>query len=90
MIDVIRELEDFGVVVDVCDPWVDPNEARAEFGIEMRPEPDSGAYDAIVLAVAHAEFRDAGAAVLRTFGRDGHVFYDLKHAVPASASDLRL
>lgn len=90
VIDVVRELEDFGAVVDVYDPWVDPDEARAEFGIEVITKPSEGAYDAIVLAVAHAEFKEAGAGRLRRYGRAGHALYDLKHILPAVDSDLRL
>nr|WP_309502620.1 Vi polysaccharide biosynthesis UDP-N-acetylglucosamine C-6 dehydrogenase TviB [uncultured Roseovarius sp.] len=90
VIDTIRELEEFGVNVDVHDPWVDPEEARAEFGIQMVAKPDEGAYDAILLAVAHTQFRDAGVAELRKYGRDGHVLYDLKYVFPAGDSDLRL
>lgn len=90
VIDVVRELEDFGAVVDVYDPWVDPDEARAEFGIEMVTKPSEGTYDAIILAVAHAEFKEARAGQLRRYGRAGHVLYDLKHVLPPADSDLRL
>lgn len=88
VIDVIRELEDFGAVADVFDPWIDPDEARSEFGIEMIAKPDEGTYDAIVLAVAHTEFKKAGP--LRRYGRTGHVLYDLKQFLPFGESDLRL
>ncbi len=90
VIDVIRELEDFGAVVDVCDPWVDSSEARAEFGLEMIAEPKEGTYDAIILAVAHADFKEAGSEAMRRFGRSGHALYDLKHCFPVGESDLRL
>lgn len=90
VIDVVRELEDFGAVVDVYDPWVDPDEAREEFGIEMISKPSEGAYDAIVLAVAHAEFKEAGAGQLPRYGRAVHVLYDLKHVLPVIDSDIRL
>ncbi len=90
VIDLVRELEDFGAVVDVYDPWVDPDEARAEFGIEMITKPSEGTYDAIVLAVAHAEFKEAGAGQLRRYGCIGHALYDLKHVLPPADSDLRL
>lgn len=90
VIDLIRELEDFGAIVDVHDPWVDPDDARTEFGIELVTEPSEHCYDAMVLAVAHAAFREAGAGRLRKFGKDGHALYDLKHVFPADESDLRL
>ncbi|WP_420428646.1 Vi polysaccharide biosynthesis UDP-N-acetylglucosamine C-6 dehydrogenase TviB [Kordiimonas sp.] len=90
VIDVIGELEDFGVQVDVHDPWVDASEAQHEYGILPVSEPEAGAYDGIVLAVAHSEFRDMGAEVLRTFGKEKHVLYDLKCLLPIGRSDMRL
>lgn len=56
VIDLIRELRDYGAEVDVHDPWVDPAEARRAFGIDMVAAPAPDTYDAVVLAVAHAEF----------------------------------
>ena len=90
VIDLVQELQDYGVQVDVHDPWVDPQEARAEYGIALLEEPAAGRYDGIILAVAHDRFRDLGAAGVRGFGREGHVLYDLKHLFPAGASELRL
>ena len=90
MIDTIRELEEFGAEVDVHDPWVDPKEAKAEFGIDMVSSPEEGSYDGILLAVAHKQFRQAGAQNLRKLGRTNHVLYDLKYVLPESESDLRL
>jgi UDP-N-acetyl-D-galactosamine dehydrogenase len=90
VIDTIRRLEEFGVAVDVHDPWVDPKQARIEFGIDMVDSPDAGAYDAILLAVAHTQFKDTGARELRKYGRTGHVLYDLKYVLQAGESDIRL
>lgn len=90
VVDVVAELCDFGVEVDIFDPWVDPAEARHEYGRSLITAPDAGAYDAIVLAVAHDQFRQMSAAELRSFGKDAHVLYDLKYLLPADASDIRL
>ena len=90
VIDTIRELEEFDVAVDVHDPWPDTQEAKAEFGIDLVASPAKGAYDAILLAVAHTQFRDVGAAQLREYGRPGHLLYDLKYVLPESDSDIRL
>jgi len=90
VIDVVRELEDFGVKVDVHDPWVDPAEARREYGMTPVAAPDAGAYDAIVLAVPHREFVALGAEAIRALGKPAHVLYDLKYALAAGAADLRL
>ncbi len=90
VIDVITELRDYGVAVDVHDPWVNPSEAEQEYGLEIASEPDHQAYDGIILAVAHQQFRDIGASGLRRFGKPEHVFYDLKYVLPVEESDLRL
>ncbi len=90
VIDLIRELRDYGAEVDVHDPWVDPAEAQREFGIDMVQTPAEGAYDAVVLAVAHAEFSEAGAAALRAHGKAAQVFYDIKSVFGPGDSDLRV
>ena len=90
VVDVIRELSEFGVQVDVHDPWADPGEAQKEYGIRLVETPETGAYDGIVLAVGHGVFREAGADWVRSFGRPAHVVYDLKHLFGPEASDLRL
>ena len=90
VIDVIKELRDYGVAVDVNDPWADPNEAKREYGLTLSGEPENGTYDGVLLAVAHDRFREAGAAALRRYGAPEHVFYDLKCAFPGDGSDLRL
>lgn len=89
VIDVVRELQDYGVTVDVHDPWADPDEARAEYGVELvTPQPRS--YDGIILAVAHHQFTKAAGLNPRDFGRSENVIYDLKHLLSASVVDLRL
>jgi UDP-N-acetyl-D-galactosamine dehydrogenase len=90
VVDVIAELADYGVAVDVHDPWADPADALREYGLHLAVAPPAGAYDGILLAVAHESFRAMGAAAIRAWGRPGHVFYDVKSVFPAADSDLRL
>lgn len=90
IIDVIRELEDYGIAVDVLDPWCDPDEAKAEYGVTPATEPQAGVYDGIVMAVAHSQFREMGVEEIRRLGKPHSVLYDLKYVLPAHASDLRL
>jgi UDP-N-acetyl-D-glucosamine/UDP-N-acetyl-D-galactosamine dehydrogenase len=90
VVDVIIELQEYGIEVDVFDPWVDANEAEREYGFTPISKPDANAYDGIVLAVAHQEFREMGIAGMRSFGCKNHVLYDLKNVLPADQSDLRL
>ncbi len=90
VVDVIAELQSYNVTVDVYDPWVHPAEAQREYGVKLISEPQPGAYDAIVLAVAHEHFRELGAAGLRAFGKPQCLLYDVKHVLPAQDVDGRL
>ena len=90
VVDIVRELEDYGIAADVSDPWVNPDEAREEYGIAPIELPESGIYDAVIIAVAHRRFREMGADRLRGLGRPGAVLFDVKHALPASTVDGRL
>ena len=90
VVDIVNELREYNVEVDVHDPWVDPEEAMHEYGIKPVAAPSNGHYDAIVLAVAHRQFAEMGAASIRALGKAQHVLYDLKYILPADQSDLRL
>jgi UDP-N-acetyl-D-galactosamine dehydrogenase len=90
VIDIIEELKDYNIQTDVFDPWADPSQAQHEYGIIPVLNPEPGAYDAIVLAVAHYQFKDMGAQTIRTFGKPEHVIYDLKYLLSVDGSDLRL
>jgi UDP-N-acetyl-D-galactosamine dehydrogenase len=90
VVDIVAELESFGVEVDVHDPWIDAAEAEREYGIRPVAEPPAGAYDAIIVAVAHRQFRDLGIAGIRRFGRAGAVVYDVKYLFPVELVDGRL
>jgi UDP-N-acetyl-D-glucosamine/UDP-N-acetyl-D-galactosamine dehydrogenase len=90
IVDFVRELKDFGVNVDVSDPWVAPEDAKREYGIELVARPEQNAYDAIIIAVAHDDYRKLGSSGIHGYGRDPHVLYDLKYVLPLGESDLRL
>jgi UDP-N-acetyl-D-galactosamine dehydrogenase len=90
IVDFVRELKDFGVNVDVSDPWVAPDDAKREYGIELVARPEQNAYDAIIIAVAHDDYRKLGSSGIHAYGRDPHVLYDLKYVLPLGESDLRL
>ena len=90
VVDVVEELREYGCSVDVHDPWADAEEARHEYGLNLIGTPEKGAYDGVVLAVAHDAFRAAGPEALRGHGREGAVFCDLKSVFARDDSDLRL
>jgi UDP-N-acetyl-D-galactosamine dehydrogenase len=90
VVDVVAELQDYGVHVDVHDPWVDAADVQQEYGLALITTPEPEAYDSVILAVAHDSYREAGAAALRGYGRPGHVFCDLKSVFTRDESDFRL
>jgi UDP-N-acetyl-D-galactosamine dehydrogenase len=90
VVDVVNELKKYGAKVDVYDPWIDAAEAEHEYGIKPVRTPAKGRYDAVVLAVAHKEFREMGVDAIRSFARKPHVLYDIKYLFPANEVDGRL
>jgi UDP-N-acetyl-D-galactosamine dehydrogenase len=90
VVDLAREFRDYGAVVDIHDPWADPEQARHEYGIELLAAPQPGAYDAIVLAVGHDEFRALGVDGIRRLANGRAVIYDIKGLFPKDAVDARL
>lgn len=90
VVDLITELQNVNCNVDVYDPWIDKSEAKHEYDIMPVDTPTEGKYDAIILAVAHDEFKKMGVAALRKFAKANHVLYDIKYILPAEDVDGRL
>ena len=90
VVDVVAELTDYGVRVDVYDPWVDADEARSEYGIELVTELQPDCYNGVIVAVGHHQFRAMGADGIRGLMRDNGVLYDLKYLFKADDADIRL
>jgi UDP-N-acetyl-D-galactosamine dehydrogenase len=90
VVDIVAELREYGVQVDVYDPWVSKEEARHEYNLDPIEHPGKGVYDATILAVAHTRFQELGEDAIRVFNKPEHVLYDLKYLLPAASSDLRL
>lgn len=90
VVDVVAELADYGISVDVHDPWVDSGEALDEYGIDLCESPNHGFYDGIIVAVAHEEFCIMGAEAIRDFGKHVHVLFDLKSVFTPAESDVQL
>ena len=89
VIDVIRELKDFGVDVDVTDPHCDPQAAKEVYEVDLI-DPQNNYYDGVVVAVAHQEFFALGAKGIQAFGKENYVLYDLKYVLAKNEVDLRL
>jgi len=90
VVDLVEEFEGFNFNVDVYDPWVDKDEAVHEYGIKPIDQPVEGKYDAILLAVAHDEFKELSLKQIKAFGKDNHVLYDIKYLLDANEVDGRL
>ena len=90
VVDIVKELSSYGATVDVHDPWCDAAEAKHEYDLDLVSNPEQGAYDGVVIAVAHREFRALGAAGIRGFCKDTSVLYDIKYVLPADQVDDRL
>jgi UDP-N-acetyl-D-glucosamine/UDP-N-acetyl-D-galactosamine dehydrogenase len=90
IVDVVRELRKYGAKVDVYDPWADTGEALHEYGLRPVRRLKVGTYDAVVMGVAHDEFRRMGIKGVRELGRLDHVLYDIKYVFKADEVDGRL
>lgn len=90
IVDIISELKSFNMNVDVYDHWADADEVKHEYDLELIQELQQGHYDAIVLAVDHAEYKTWGEDKIRALGKEKHVLYDVKYVLPFGQSDLRL
>ncbi len=90
IIDIVTELNEYHMDVDVYDPWVNAQEAEHEYGITPVQSVNTDTYDAVILAVAHDQFKAMGADEIRALGKEQHVLYDLKYVLDATESDIRL
>ncbi|MEN8178443.1 MAG: Vi polysaccharide biosynthesis UDP-N-acetylglucosamine C-6 dehydrogenase TviB [Pseudomonadota bacterium] len=90
VVDIVSEFQDYGATVDVYDPWVNPDEAEQEYGLTPIDELKEGAYQAVILAVAHRQFAEMGSGKIRALCRENGVLYDVKNILPVADVDLRL
>ena len=88
--DILSELTAYSVAADLYDPWADPDQIAQEYGIHPIESPQTGAYDAMIVAVAHSEFVEMGAKTIRDLGKPGAILYDIKGIFGKSNSDMRL
>lgn len=90
VVDVISELQSYGIGIDVYDPWVKTEEAEQAYGLSLINEPAEGSYDGIIVAVAHDAFATKGITGIRRYGKQQSVIYDLKYLFDAGETDFRL
>jgi UDP-N-acetyl-D-galactosamine dehydrogenase len=90
VVDIIKGLRDYGADVSVHDPWADAAQAQCEYGVTLTPVPAPGSYDAVVLAVAHTQFKQMPNDELRRLCKPEGVLYDVKSVLPFETIDGRL
>lgn len=90
IIDMVQALKEYELDLDIYDPWVDPKEVEHEYGLAPVNALKNNEYDAIILAVAHDQFKKMTAADIHALGKTKHVLYDLKYALNKQDSSIRL
>ncbi len=88
--DIIRELQTYEAIVDVYDPWIAAQDAKIEYGLNISTELERNTYDAIVIAVAHAQFKKMGIETIRALGKRDVVIFDVKSVFPSDEVDGQL
>ncbi len=90
VVDTISKLKDAGMEVDIYDPWVNPKEAESEYGFRPIDSLKYDRYNAVIITVAHDEFRKMGSDNIRKLLKHDGVIFDLKYVLPIEDSDIRL
>lgn len=90
IIDMVKALKEYDLDLDIYDPWVDPLEAAKEYGIDPVASLVYAKYDAIVLAVAHEQFKQMSIDEFRALAKEKYVLYDLKYILNHAEVDIRL
>jgi len=90
VVDMIDEFKSYGILPDVYDPWIDADDAYREYGITPVSGLKVSQYDAIIMAVAHRQFKEMGIDSIRALGKSNHVLYDIKYIFRADQVDGRL
>lgn len=90
IVDILSELAEFNTNVDVYDPWVNPKEAKHEYGVDLIDKPKVAHYDAVIFAVAHKQFKALSNEEIKGLMQPEHVIYDLKYMLDPQLADIRL
>ncbi len=90
VVDIVDELKTYDANIHIYDPWVNPDEVKREYGIQIITTLEENKFDAIVLTVAHDHFKKMDITQIRALGKSNSVIYDLKYLFPAELTDERL
>ena len=87
IIDIYRALKEYNVNITVYDPWANPAIAKHEYGIDVTNELPTEKFDALIMGVAHNEFKELD---VTEFVKESHVIFDVKGTLPKAIVDARL
>ena len=90
IVDMVKALKEYDLDLDIYDPWVSPQEVEHEYGFAPLLTLEQHQYDAIVIAVAHDQFKQMSVNDFEKLGKAQHVLYDLKYILDQEYSDIRL
>ncbi|EXB32973.1 MULTISPECIES: Vi polysaccharide biosynthesis UDP-N-acetylglucosamine C-6 dehydrogenase TviB [Acinetobacter] len=90
IVDMVKTLKEYDLDLDIYDPWVDIEKAKHEYGLTPITHLQEHHYDAVILAVAHDEFKRMSINEFKALSKENYVLYDLKYVLDAQESDLRL
>lgn len=90
IVDMVKALKEYDLDLDIYDPWVDPLDAAKEYGIDPVSSLANAKYDAIVLAVAHDQFKQMSIDEFKVLAKEKYVLYDLKYILNQLDVDIRL
>ena len=90
IVDMVKALKEYDLDLDIYDPWVSPQEVEHEYGFAPLLTLEQHQYDAIVIAVAHDQFKQMSVSDFEKLGKVQHVLYDLKYILDQEYSDIRL
>lgn len=90
IIDMVKALKEYDLDIDIYDPWVDSREVEYEYNLTPISFLEKGKYNAIVIAVAHDEFREMSLDSYIDLCKDKYVVYDLKYMFPVNSATIRL
>ena len=90
IVDMVKALKEYELDLDIYDPWVNPLEAELEYGLIPVKELSQNSYDAIILAVAHNQFKLMQLEDFKKIGKESLVLYDLKYILDINQVTMRL
>ena len=90
IVEVFENFKGFGCNVDIYDPYVSAEEVKKLYSIDLASEPKRGAYDAIVIAVAHDKFREYSLKNFQDLDKKNYILFDVKYVLNKKNVDGRL